>query len=191
MISRRALIVSGLSVAALGGVGYGFWPRLDGYREELQQQRRLLSSDPTLQDLVRMATLAANGHNTQPWKFRLGEGGVKILPDLTRRTTVVDPDDHHLYVSLGCAAENLIVSARAHGRLADVTIEEGDEPQIDIALVSKFVGFKIGEIESALLFNQATPVEFSNIVKQFGVATCTFEQIPEHFSTRSSDHSAH
>ncbi|WP_299664460.1 Tat pathway signal protein [uncultured Ruegeria sp.] len=134
MLSRRALIVSGLSIAALGGLGYGFWPRLEGYREELELQQRLLSSDPTLRELVRMATLAANGHNTQPWKFRIDESRVTILPDLSRRTEVVDPDDHHLYVSLGCAAENLIISARAHGRWAEVEFLDGPEPQIDIAL---------------------------------------------------------
>tara|TARA_R110002110_G_scaffold156119_2_gene351057 strand:- start:47 stop:1132 length:1086 start_codon:yes stop_codon:yes gene_type:complete len=134
MLSRRTLIASGLSVAALGTLGYGLWPRLGGYRDELERQRRLLTGDLTLQELVRMSTLAANGHNTQPWKFRLDEAGIKILPDLSRRTVVVDPDDHHLYVSLGCAAENLIISARANGRRADLTIQDAPEPQIDIAL---------------------------------------------------------
>lgn len=136
MLSRRALIVSGMSVAAVGGLGYGFWPRMDGYNEELERQRRHFLTDPTLQDLVRMSTLAANGHNAQPWKFRLEEGGVKILPDVSRRTAVVDPDDHHLYVSLGCAAENLVVSARAHGRHADVAIADEPDPHIDITLRS-------------------------------------------------------
>jgi len=132
MLSRRTLIVSGLSVAALGTLGYGFWPRLNGYHEELERQRRLLSDDPTLQELVRMATLAANGHNTQPWKFHLDQAGVKILPDLSRRTEVVDPDDHHLFVSLGCAAENLLIAARAHGRPAEAAVVSGSEPAIDI-----------------------------------------------------------
>jgi hypothetical protein len=134
MLSRRTLIGSGMSFAALGALGYGLWPRLDGYRDELERQRRLLTGDPTLQELVRMSTLAANGHNTQPWKFRLDEGRISILPDLARRTAVVDPDDHHLYVSLGCAAENLVIAARANGRRADVTIQDAPEPQIDIAL---------------------------------------------------------
>jgi hypothetical protein len=134
MFSRRTLIGSGVTVAALGAVGYGLWPRLDGYEDEVVRQRRLISNDPTLQELVRMSTLAANGHNTQPWKFRLDTARVSILPDLSRRTEVVDPDDHHLYVSLGCAAENLIVAATANGRSADVAIEDGLEPKIDISL---------------------------------------------------------
>jgi hypothetical protein len=30
----------------------------------------------------------------------------------------VDPDDHHLFVSLGCAAENLVIAATAAGMRA-------------------------------------------------------------------------
>ncbi|MBT8475156.1 MAG: Tat pathway signal protein [Alphaproteobacteria bacterium] len=133
-LSRRTVIGTGLSFAALGAVGYGVWPRMDGYLEEVERQRRLLSAEPGLQELIRMATLAANGHNTQPWKFRLDDGTISILPDLTRRTEVVDPDDHHLYVSLGCAAENLVIAAAAAGQAAEVAINGGNEPRIDIAL---------------------------------------------------------
>jgi hypothetical protein len=107
---------------------------MDDYREEVARQRQLLAGDPTLEELVRMATLAANGHNTQPWKFRLGEQSISILPDVSRRTAVVDPDDHHLFVSLGCAAENLVVTGAALGQGAEVVIATGAEPQIDISL---------------------------------------------------------
>ncbi|WP_434478956.1 hypothetical protein [Gemmatimonas sp.] len=34
---------------------------------------------------------------------------------------MVDPDDHHLFVSLGCATENLVQAARAHGLYGGVT----------------------------------------------------------------------
>src|SRR6202040_3432782 len=76
--------------------------------------------DALLQELVRCATLAANGHNTQPWKFGLSPDAISIRPDLTRRTPVVDPDEHHLWVSLGCATENLVLAAAALGKHADV-----------------------------------------------------------------------
>ncbi|WP_299031351.1 Tat pathway signal protein [uncultured Sulfitobacter sp.] len=115
MVSRRTVITSGLSVAAIGAVGYATWPKLDGYNEEVARQRRLLSADPERHDLLRMATLAANGHNTQPWKFRLNDNTVTIQPDFSRRTEVVDPDNHHLFISLGCAAENLNIAAQARG----------------------------------------------------------------------------
>jgi hypothetical protein len=76
-----------------------------------------------MRELVRLATLAASSHNTQPWKFRLEQGAVTILPDFTRRCPIVDPDDAHLYKSLGCAAENLVHAAAAQGHLAHASLD--------------------------------------------------------------------
>jgi len=78
--------------------------------------------DPVLllHELVRFATLAPSSHNTQCWKFRLQERSITVEPDLTRRCPVVDPDDHHLFVSLGCATENLAQAALANGLRAEV-----------------------------------------------------------------------
>src|ERR1700730_16686570 len=73
-----------------------------------------------LRELVRCATLAANGHNAQPWKFGLSPDTISIRSDLSHRTPVVDPDEHHLWVSLGCATENLVLAAAALGKHADV-----------------------------------------------------------------------
>lgn len=70
--------------------------------------------------LVHYARLAANSHNTQPWLFEPAEGGLLLRPDPARRCPAVDPDDHHLYASLGCAAENLWLAARAAGREAAI-----------------------------------------------------------------------
>jgi hypothetical protein len=74
-----------------------------------------------MHELVRYATLAANGHNTQPWKFAIKENAIEIHPDYTRRLPAVDPSDRELWISLGCALENLLVAARASGYAADVT----------------------------------------------------------------------
>lgn len=71
-------------------------------------------------ELVRYATLAPSSHNTQCWKFRLAERAIRVLPDLSRRCPAVDPDDHHLFVSLGCATENLVQAALAHGLQGEV-----------------------------------------------------------------------
>lgn len=71
-------------------------------------------------ELIRCATLAASSHNTQCWRFALEGGAITILPDLSRRCPAVDPDNHHLFVSLGCAAENLVQAASAHGLKAEV-----------------------------------------------------------------------
>jgi hypothetical protein len=72
---------------------------------------------------VRMATLAASSHNTQPWKFLISEQSISIFPDFKRRCPAVDPDDSHLYKSLGCAAENIVHSAAADGFHADVQFD--------------------------------------------------------------------
>lgn len=75
------------------------------------------------EELVRYATLAPSSHNTQCWKFALEPGAITILPDLRRRCPVVDPDDHHLFISLGCAAENLVQAAHAFGLHGEVSFE--------------------------------------------------------------------
>lgn len=80
-------------------------------------------SDGDFIDLVRYAVLAASSHNTQPWKFHLQKNAVSILPDLSRRCPAVDPDDHHLYASLGCALENLCLAAQAAGLRGGVAYE--------------------------------------------------------------------
>ena len=74
-------------------------------------------------ELVRLATLAPSSHNTQCWKFAVEDKAITILPDLSRRCPAVDPDDHHLFVSLGCAAENLVQAALAHGLAGDVQFD--------------------------------------------------------------------
>ncbi len=74
-------------------------------------------------ELVRYATLAPSSHNTQCWKFAIEDVGVTILPDLSRRCPAVDPDDHHVFVSLGCAAENLAQAALAHGLKAETRFD--------------------------------------------------------------------
>lgn len=65
-----------------------------------------------LRELVRAGTLAANSHNTQPWRFTIAERQITIGPDLSRRCPAMDPDDHHLFASLGCAVENIVQAVR-------------------------------------------------------------------------------
>ncbi len=99
---------------------------MNRYDLAAKRVRGELPIDPELRDFVRLATLAANSHNTQPWKFQITDDTVDILPDFTRRTPEVDPDDHHLYVSLGCATENLLIAANARGRAASATVQKDD-----------------------------------------------------------------
>lgn len=92
------------------------------YDDAVSAMRVGLPARPELRDYVRFGTLASNSHNTQPWRFRLGADTIEILPDFSRRTPVVDPDDHHLYVTLGCAAQNIVIAANASNRPAELSL---------------------------------------------------------------------
>lgn len=132
MMSRRGLMVSGAAALALpvAGCGGGSSP----WDEAAAETWATLAADAGMAELVRYATLAANSHNTQPWRFAATENAVTILPDFARRTPVVDPDDHHLFVSLGCAAENLSIAAEARGRRATVGFDPAGNGSVAIAL---------------------------------------------------------
>lgn len=132
----RRDVLRASAVAALGGV----LPACSG--GELQSAAaetwRHVPAPPAepvalARELARCATLAANSHNTQPWRFVIGADAIALLPDFARRTPVVDPDDHHLWVSLGCAVENLALAAAAYGRRPEVSLDER-APAIGIAL---------------------------------------------------------
>lgn len=104
----------------------------EGYEAVARQTWRLGSLDglesPSLsKELVRYATLAPSSHNTQCWKFAIEDKTITILPDMSRRTPAVDPDDHHLFVSLGCAAENLVQAALAHGLAAEARFDAASD----------------------------------------------------------------
>ena len=98
--------------------------------------------------LVARAVRAASSHNTQPWRFRLEDARITILPDRSRRCPAVDPDDHHLFASLGCAAENLSLAAQALGFDGQVRF---DEPagviRVDLAPCAPVVSALEGAIE--------------------------------------------
>jgi len=61
--------------------------------------------------LVRYAVLAPSSHNTQPWRFSVDDGGVDVYADTERWLPVADADRRELFVSVGCALENLLVAA--------------------------------------------------------------------------------
>jgi hypothetical protein len=124
VVGGGAALVAGAGAAAVSFARMGSSADLDA---AIARSRAPLGVDANLRDVVRYATLAANGHNTQPWLFRLSDRAIHILPDLARRTPIVDPDDHHLYVSLGCTAENLALAAGASGRPGELRLDPLNE----------------------------------------------------------------
>ncbi|MCM0608990.1 MAG: Tat pathway signal protein [Ideonella sp. WA131b] len=135
MIKRRQFVASTpwlvASPLVLSGCSPG--PELDGYEALAERTWQVgrpagVRGEALGRELVRCATLAPSGHNTQCWKFALDADGrsVAIHPDLARRCPAVDPDDHHMFVSLGCATENLAQAALAHGLMAQARFDATD-----------------------------------------------------------------
>ncbi|MBI2889078.1 MAG: hypothetical protein HYY10_04105 [Candidatus Liptonbacteria bacterium] len=91
-----------------------------------------------LQFLLNFAVLAPSSHNSQPWRFRVGDAHIEILPDLRRALPVSDPDNRHLFIGLGCALENILVAADYYG--LETTVEYMPENGVEIAVRVLFAG---------------------------------------------------
>ena len=63
------------------------------------------------QFLLRYAILAPSSHNSQPWEFTIDGPSIGIHAAEDRWLDVADQDKRELYVSLGCAIENLCIAA--------------------------------------------------------------------------------
>lgn len=69
-------------------------------------------------DFIQIASYASkapSGHNTQPWKFHITDSTITILPNLDVALPVVDRNNRELFISLGCAVENLCIAASYFG----------------------------------------------------------------------------
>lgn len=126
-ISRRdvlKMLAAGGTIAVGGYVLSEYAPWLDyaGKTEDTwMTPEQNTNPSAQMRTLVHYATLAANGHNTQPWKFAIKDNTIEIHPDYSRRLPVVDPHDRELWISLGCALENLLIAASASGYIPEVT----------------------------------------------------------------------
>ncbi|MBU1691696.1 MAG: Tat pathway signal protein [Gammaproteobacteria bacterium] len=141
MTSRREFVLTmlGAASATVGLASCSSESTADSYEmvaERTWRHGKVAAGDQAalLHELVRYATLAPSSHNTQCWKFRIDDGAISILPDLSRRCPAVDPDDHHLFVSLGCAAENLSQAALAHGLMGHASIDTAGGNALRVAL---------------------------------------------------------
>lgn len=136
-MNRRNLVIGGASLVALGaGAAYAGTRGMGSsseYNDAARAMRELLSAQPETRDLIRYATFAPNGHNTQPWRFALAQRHITIQPDFSRRTPVVDPDDHHVFVSLGCAAETLALAAAARGHAGELSFDAANDGSVGFA----------------------------------------------------------
>lgn len=78
--------------------------------------------------LLNYAIMAPSSHNSQPWAFGIEEDTIRVYADESRQLAIADPDGRELYLSVGCALENLLVAAERFGLESTVEYESGDEP---------------------------------------------------------------
>jgi len=82
------------------------------------------SNDGALR-LVRAAILAASPHNTQPWLFKVTNSSIELYIDTKRNVGALDPYLREEHIGIGCALENLMLAAAAHGYQATATLTPG------------------------------------------------------------------
>jgi nitroreductase len=93
------------------------------------------STDPLGERLtacLEAAIAAPSVHNSQPWRFRLGPGGIDVVCDIGRRLRAVDPLGREALISVGAAVLNLRVAILAAGRIPLVRLRP-DPADPDVA----------------------------------------------------------
>lgn len=82
-----------------------------------------------IRSILHYAVLAPSSHNTQPWQFHVDDMTIAVRPDFSRRLVAGDPDNRLLYISLGCATQNIIEAAGAFGYEASI-LEMNEEGSV-------------------------------------------------------------
>jgi hypothetical protein len=129
--------------------------------------------------IVRRAVKAPSGHNTQPWLFTKEVNGICIMPDFTRALPTADPENRELYISLGCAAETVMIAARFYGYKAKLNNDLLDnQGTIKIAL-SKNDETEQAELFSFINARQTTRNLYTNQPVSMDVLTQLKEMVAE------------
>lgn len=103
-----------------------------------------------IKSLLKYVILAPSGYNSQPWRFKLGDDSLEILPDYSRARLNTDPEYREFYMSLGAAAYNLEIAAKHFGLLYQKTYNLDDKKQ-RYSILFKFIGTSLEPAESDLL----------------------------------------
>jgi nitroreductase len=80
---------------------------------------------------VEAAIAAPSIHNSQPWLFRIRDGGVDAYADRTRRLEAIDPSGRELLMSVGAATFNLRLAMQARSwEPATRLFPDADDPDL-------------------------------------------------------------
>src|SRR5438105_2069360 len=73
-----------------------------------------------LKFLLKFGVLAPSSHNTQPWSFSIEDNSILVYMEVGRRLPIADSNDRQLFLSIGCAIENIVIAADYFGYLSNV-----------------------------------------------------------------------
>lgn len=134
--TRRQVLAGALGGLAAGGAGGLTWrawnngvfsvgqgPAYDPWHS--WQAAAAEAAPRGSQALVHAGILAANAHNTQPWRFHIEDGAIALHADPERHLGSFDPFRREQTLSLGCALENMLQAAAAQGLNAEVATPPG------------------------------------------------------------------
>lgn len=109
-------------------------------------------AQPTLVQALRRAAvraaMAPSVHNSQPWRFVLGNDALEIHADPARQLGVLDPAGRQMLISCGCALFNARVSLAAAGYHGSV--ERLPDPALPDLLARLTIGGDAGVDRSAV-----------------------------------------
>lgn len=94
--------------------------------------------------LVRAAILAANPHNSQPWRFHILPSRIDLFADRTRNIGRIDPLLREMHIGLGCALENLLIAASAQGFEYELSLFPSPNDTTHVARVNLLPARKLG-----------------------------------------------
>ena len=75
----------------------------------------LTPDNDTLRTAIELAVRAPSIHNTQPWRWLIGDHSVHLFADRARHVPAVDPDGRDLVISCGAALHHFRVALAALG----------------------------------------------------------------------------
>lgn len=137
----------------------------------------IIAQNPDFRFMIEQAIKAPSGHNTQPWMFKVNENSIEIHPNFTKTLPVVDPDNRELFISLGCAAENLCIATSQKGYASRVSIS--DKGVITIALTKNktlvpeplFAQIAVRQTNRSVYKGRIIPADTVNILKEIPLKT--------------------
>ncbi len=91
-----------------------FWGLVAG-RRSVRRYRSDPVSEADLEAILEAARWAPSPHNSQPWLFAASRDRIDLFADHARSMGTMDPLAREVALSLGCALENLVLAAGAHG----------------------------------------------------------------------------